>query len=135
MSLVVDAVTVRFGDRAILDAYSLTVASGEVVAVLGPSGSGKSTLLRVVAGLQRTEAGRVVLDGADLTDVATHRHAIGLVFQDEQLFPHLDVAENVGFGLRMQGVSRAAVAARVSFRKFLLGRDCMVGSRVCQSEE
>lgn len=130
MSLVVDAVTVRFGDRAILDAYSLTVASGEVVAVLGPSGSGKSTLLRVVAGLQRTEAGRVVLDGADLTDVATHRRAIGLVFQDEQLFPHLDVAENIGFGLRMARRPKAEISARVDELLSLVGLESFGTRRV-----
>ena len=71
--------------------------------MLGPSGSGKSTLLRAVAGLQPLDGGRILLDGADLAGVPPHRRGVGLMFQDHALFPHRDVAGNVGFGLRMQG--------------------------------
>jgi thiamine transport system ATP-binding protein len=81
----------------------IDVAEGEVVTVLGPSGSGKSTLLRVIAGLQRPDSGRVLLDGEDLASVPPHRRGIGLVFQDHVLFHHRDVAGNVAFGLRMRG--------------------------------
>lgn len=100
--LELEGVTVRFGSRAALDAVHLKVAEHEIVCVLGPSGSGKSTLLRVVAGLQRADAGRVLLAGADQSGVPVHRRGVGLMFQDHQLFPHRDVAGNVAFGLRMR---------------------------------
>jgi thiamine transport system ATP-binding protein len=102
-----------YGDRPVLHGVTLTVADGEVVALLGPSGSGKSTLLRAVAGLIPVTDGTVRLDGADITDVPTHRRGIGMVFQDEQLFPHRDVAGNVAFGLRMQGLDQATRTRRV----------------------
>ncbi|MFK0257203.1 ABC transporter ATP-binding protein [Streptomyces sp. NPDC090445] len=98
-------VSVRFGERAVVDRVDLRVAEHEIVCVLGPSGSGKSTLLRVVAGLQPVSAGRVLLGGADQARVPVHRRGVGLMFQDHQLFPHRDVGENVAFGLRMQGAA------------------------------
>ncbi|MFI6645608.1 ABC transporter ATP-binding protein [Streptomyces sp. NPDC050504] len=106
-----DGVTVRFGERAVLDAVDLEVADHEIVCVLGPSGSGKSTLLRVVAGLQDVAAGRVELAGADQAGVPVHRRGVGLMFQDHQLFPQRDVAGNVAFGLRMRGASRGAAGS------------------------
>jgi thiamine transport system ATP-binding protein len=112
--LAVDDVTVRFGDRVVLDAVDLEVAAGEIVALLGPSGSGKSTLLRVIAGIVAADAGRVTLDGIDITHLPTHRRSVGMVFQDEQLFPHMDVAANVGFGLRMAGVDKHVRSRRVA---------------------
>ncbi|MER5972077.1 ABC transporter ATP-binding protein [Streptomyces sp. NPDC002055] len=102
-----DGVTVCFGDRTALDAVDLQVAEHESVCVLGPSGSGKSTLLRVVAGLQRADAGAVFLAGRDRTAVPPHRRGVGLMFQDHQLFPQRDVGGNVAFGLRMRGAGRA----------------------------
>ncbi|MFF3647083.1 ABC transporter ATP-binding protein [Streptomyces sp. NPDC002181] len=101
-------VSVRFGERAVVDAVDLEVAEHEIVCVLGPSGSGKSTLLRVVAGLQPVSAGRVLLGGADQARVPVHRRGVGLMFQDHQLFPHRDVGGNVGFGLRMRGSARGS---------------------------
>ncbi|MFI1075348.1 ABC transporter ATP-binding protein [Streptomyces puniciscabiei] len=106
MLLSLDAATVRFGGRAVLDAVDLDVAEHEVVCVLGPSGSGKSTLLRVVAGLQPLSGGRVLLDGRDQSGVPAHRRGVGLMFQDHQLFPQRDVGANVAFGLRMHGVAK-----------------------------
>jgi thiamine transport system ATP-binding protein len=114
-------VVVRFGERTVLDRVSLEVATGEVVALLGPSGAGKSTLLRVLAGLLVADGGSVWLDDRDITHVPSHQRNIGLVFQDEQLFPHLTVAQNIGFGLKMRRLERAAVAARVEELLTLVG--------------
>jgi thiamine transport system ATP-binding protein len=113
LMLVVENVTVRFDGRAALDDVTLDVSESEVVTVLGPSGSGKTTLLRVIAGLQRPDAGRVLLDGKDLASVPPHRRGIGLVFQDHALFHHRDVAGNVGFGLRVRGDSPETLERRV----------------------
>ena len=108
-----DDVTVRFGEKVALAGVTLEVARGEVVAVLGASGSGKSTLLRVITGLQRPDAVRVLLDGEDLSPVPAHRRGIGLVFQDHVLFHHMDVGGNVAFGLRMRGDARTEIERQV----------------------
>jgi thiamine transport system ATP-binding protein len=92
---------------------SLDVGDGEVVALLGASGSGKSTLLRCVAGLQPLRSGTVRIAGSDVRDVSVERRRVGLVFQDHALFPHRDVAGNVAFGPRMQGLDAAEAATRV----------------------
>ncbi len=121
--LVVDSVSVSLGGQSVLNTVSLAVAAGEVVAVFGPSGSGKSTLLRAVAGLVEVESGRVVIDGVDVTSVPTHRRRVGMVFQDEQLFPHRDVAGNVAFGLEMAGVGRRERESRVEELLSAVGLD------------
>ena len=121
--LVVNSVSVSLGGRSVLDAVSLAVSAGEVVAVFGPSGSGKSTLLRAVAGLVEVESGRVVIDGVDVTGAPTHRRRVGMVFQDEQLFPHRDVAGNVAFGLEMAGVGRRERESRVEELLSAVGLD------------
>ena len=105
-ALDVREVAVAFDGAEVLDGVSLAMASGEVAAVLGPSGSGKSTLLRVIAGIVRPDRGSVLIDGDDVTDVPTHERRVGMVFQDNQLFPHRSVADNVAFGLKMAGVDR-----------------------------
>jgi thiamine transport system ATP-binding protein len=119
--LEVEDVTVAFGPRRALDRVSLDVADGEVVTILGPSGSGKTTLLRVVAGLQRPDAGRVVLNRADLGTVPPHRRGVGLVFQDHALFQHRDVGGNVAFGLRMRGAGTEEIEGRVHELLALVG--------------
>jgi thiamine transport system ATP-binding protein len=96
-------VRVAFGDVTVLHDASMELAGGEVVALLGPSGSGKSTLLRVIAGIVAPDAGTVHVDGVDVTHVPTHRRGVGMVFQDNQLFPHLSTLDNVTFGLKMTG--------------------------------
>jgi thiamine transport system ATP-binding protein len=129
-ALGVTDVSVRFGTLTVLDHVSLSVADGEIVALLGPSGSGKSTLLRVIAGLITPDDGRVEIDGLDVSDFATHQRGVGMVFQDEQLFPHRDVAENVAFGLRMTGVAAAARTLRVEEMLELVGLSGFVRRRV-----
>ena len=106
-------IVVRFGERAVLDGVSLHVDDGEIVAVLGPSGAGKSTLLRVIAGLIRPDSGVVALEGVDITGRPAHLRNIGMMFQDEQLFPHLDVAANIAFGPRMHRWSTSSIRERV----------------------
>ena len=100
-----------FGGRRVVDDVSLSVAAGQVTCLLGPSGCGKSTTLRIIAGVERAEAGEVVLDGETVAGAGVHvppeRRSVGLMFQDFALFPHLTVADNVGFGLRSDRVGKA----------------------------
>ena len=114
-------VSISFEDRPLLDQVSLHLEPGEVVALLGPSGSGKSTLLRIIAGLITPESGAVRVDGVDMTNTPTHHRSVGMVFQDEQLFPHLSVADNVTFGLKMAGVPRAQRRRRADEMLELVG--------------
>jgi thiamine transport system ATP-binding protein len=119
--LLVDDVTVDFGGRRVLDRVRLEVSPDEVVCLLGPSGSGKSTLLQVVAGLLAPDEGTVRWSGQDLAAVPPHRRRFGLVFQDALLFPHRDVAGNVGYGLTVSGAGWAAAAQRVAELLSLVG--------------
>jgi putative spermidine/putrescine transport system ATP-binding protein len=112
--LTVAGVTRRFGAAVVLDDLSIAVAQGEFVSLLGPSGCGKTTLLRCVAGLLRPDAGRITVAGTDITTLPAHRRNVGVVFQNYALFPHLTVAENIGFGLRAQGIGKAEAAPRVA---------------------
>ncbi|MBI5156824.1 MAG: ABC transporter ATP-binding protein [Acidimicrobiia bacterium] len=114
MMLSVRGVTVRYDDVVALDDVSFDVGPEETVAVLGSSGSGKTTLLRVVAGLHVPDSGTVAWEGSDLAAVPPHLRRFGLVFQDFALFPHLDVAGNVGFGLRVAGMGGSDLASRVA---------------------
>lgn len=123
-------VSLRFGDRTVLDRLSLHVDDNEIVAVLGPSGAGKSTLLRIVAGLLQPDIGRVVLDGVDITERPAHLRNIGMMFQDEQLFPHLDVAANIAFGPRMHRWPITQVTARVDELLMAVGLDGFGSRRV-----
>jgi thiamine transport system ATP-binding protein len=112
---------VRFDGVTAVEDATISVPEGETLAVLGPSGCGKSTLLRVIAGLQRAEAGSVELDGHDVRDVPAHRRGVGLMFQDDVLFPHRDVAGNVAFGLRMANRRRPEIERRVEELLDLVG--------------
>ena len=112
--LSLQGLTCRFGDVLAVDDVSVDVAPGEIVCLLGPSGCGKTTTLRMAAGVERQQAGRVLVDGVVMSDHMIHqppeRRSIGLMFQDFALFPHLTVAENVAFGLSRRGDHRALVA-------------------------
>ncbi|MBO1074595.1 ABC transporter ATP-binding protein [Roseomonas marmotae] len=107
--LVLSHVTRRFSGHTAVDDLSLTVRDGEFVCLLGPSGCGKTTTLRIIAGFERADAGRLTLDGADITHLPPEKREIGLVFQSYALFPHKTIAENIGFGLKMRGRPRAEI--------------------------
>lgn len=102
-----------FGAEKIIDRIDLDIAEGEFLTLLGPSGCGKTTTLRIVAGFVSPDSGRVLIDGKDVTKVPTQSRKLGMVFQDYALFPHLTVAENVGFALRSRGMPRADQERRV----------------------
>jgi spermidine/putrescine transport system ATP-binding protein len=118
-----------YEEKPLLAGVSLRVGRGETLCLLGPSGGGKSTLLRIIAGLEQAESGRVLWNGEDITRTPIHRRGFGLMFQDYALFPHLNVAENVAFGLRMKKLPGdriqnevAAALARVELAGFELRR-------------
>jgi spermidine/putrescine ABC transporter ATP-binding subunit len=112
--LSITGLTVRYGATLALDGLDLTVAPGELFVLLGGSGSGKTTLLRAIGGFVRSETGRIALDGTDLGALPPHRRKVNTMFQSYALFPHMTVAANIGFGLRMQGLARSAVRERVN---------------------
>lgn len=103
-----------FEGTPLLKGVSIHVDHDETVCLLGPSGSGKSTLLRIIAGLEAQEAGQVLWEGQDISEVPVHKRHFGLMFQDYALFPHRSVAANVGFGLRMQDVGKVELEQRVT---------------------
>jgi sulfate transport system ATP-binding protein len=102
VSIEIRSVSRRFGEFTALEDVHLTIADGELVALLGPSGSGKTTLLRVIAGLERPDTGRLLFDGIDAADRAVQARQVGFVFQHYALFRHMNVFENVAFGLRVR---------------------------------
>jgi spermidine/putrescine transport system ATP-binding protein len=111
--LAVSGVCKKFGPVTALDDVSLNVQSGEFVTILGPSGCGKTTLLRIIAGLELADSGRIALGGSDITRVPANRRPVNTVFQNYALFPHLDVSENIAFGLRARKFPVAEVNRRV----------------------
>jgi len=113
MGIAVNGITKRFGQFTALDDVSIDVPAGSLTALLGPSGSGKSTLLRVIAGLERPDSGRVLLDGADVTAFPPQRRGVGFVFQHYAAFRHMTVYENVAFGMRVRRRPKAEIRERV----------------------
>lgn len=114
-------ITINYEGRTILDHACLSVARGEIVSLVGPSGSGKTSLLRVIAGLEQPSHGTVVIDNKLMTGIPTHKRDVGLVFQDNQLFPHLSVFDNVAYSLRIKRVSKALQNEKVNEMLSLVG--------------
>jgi spermidine/putrescine transport system ATP-binding protein len=112
-SVELDRVTKRFGDLVAVDELSIQFGSGEFFTLLGPSGCGKTTTLRMIAGFEEPTSGRILIDGDPVDDLPPHRRPTNTVFQSYALFPHLNVRENVAFGLRRKGVPKEEIARRV----------------------
>jgi len=110
----IEDVSKRFGGSAAVDKLSLDIYQGEFFALLGPSGCGKTTLLRLIAGFERPDSGRILLDGVDLAAVPPYRRPVNMMFQNYALFPHLNVEANVAFGLKQEGLVKAEIAQRVA---------------------
>ena len=108
-----EGVTKRFGDTLAVDDVSLAIYEREFFALLGPSGCGKTTLMRMLAGFETPDAGRITLAGEDLAGIPPHRRPVNMMFQSYALFPHLSVERNIAFGLRMEGMDKAAIKTRV----------------------
>ena len=110
----IEGLTKRFGAITAVDGVDLEIRRGELFALLGGSGCGKTTLLRMLAGFEVPDGGRIVIDGQDMTSVPPHLRPVNMMFQSYALFPHMDVAANVGYGLRREGVRAPEIATRVA---------------------
>jgi putrescine transport system ATP-binding protein len=110
----IDAVVKKFGVFRAVDRLSLDIRAGEFFALLGPSGCGKTTLLRMLAGFETPDKGRILLDGKDIAQVPPHQRPVNMMFQNYALFPHLDVRDNIAFGLKRAGMSRLQIDTRVA---------------------
>ncbi len=126
----VAAVTKRFGTATVLKDLDISVARSEFISLLGPSGCGKTTLLRLIAGLLKPDAGRIAIDGSDLTQVPAHKRNIGVVFQNYALFPHLTVEQNIAFGLEAQKTPKAEIGGRVQNALALVRMETFADRRV-----
>jgi sn-glycerol 3-phosphate transport system ATP-binding protein len=115
-----------FGDTAVLHGIDLALADGEMLVIVGASGCGKSTLLRLVAGLETPTAGRIVLDGQDITARDPAQRDMAMVFQNYALYPHMSVFENMAYGLRIRGMAREEIRRRVAEAAALLGLDALL---------
>src|SRR3984893_14309205 len=112
--LEIAGVSKHFGTITAVDDLSLSVERGAFYALLGPSGCGKTTLLRIIAGFETSDSGRIVIDGVDVTGLPPYARPVNMMFQSYALFPHLDVAGNIAFGLRQERMDRRRIAARVT---------------------
>ena len=128
-SVSVHGLTKRFGAMEALHSTDLSIADGEFVVIVGPSGCGKSTLLRLIAGLETPSAGRVTIGGRDVTAMEPGARGVAMVFQSYALYPHLTVAENIGFPLRVAGTPKREIAVRVADVADSLGLTAMLGRR------
>jgi putrescine transport system ATP-binding protein len=110
----IESVTKKFGDFVAVNDVSLKVYRGELFCLLGGSGCGKTTLLRMLAGFEQPTAGRISIDGVDMTGIPPYERPVNMMFQSYALFPHMSVEQNVAFGLKQDGVPRAEIATRVA---------------------
>jgi putrescine transport system ATP-binding protein len=110
----IDAVVKRFGKFCAVDALSLDIHAGEFFALLGPSGCGKTTLLRMLAGFEAPDEGRILLNGKDIAQVPPHQRPVNMMFQNYALFPHLNVRDNIAFGLKRAQMPPSEIRARVT---------------------
>ncbi|WP_407152675.1 ABC transporter ATP-binding protein [Bradyrhizobium sp. ORS 86] len=110
----IEGVAKSFGNFRAVDKLSLDIRAGEFFALLGPSGCGKTTLLRMLAGFETPDEGRILLDGKDIAQVLPHERPVNMMFQNYALFPHLSVHDNIAFGLKRAGMTRAEIATRVA---------------------
>src|SRR3982751_756220 len=113
LPIMVRQITKSYGPVRALDHIDLDVRSGEFLTLLGPSGSGKTTLLMVLAGFTRPDHGSLLFGDKEVIRLAPHKRDVGMVFQNYALFPHMDVATNIAFPLRLRGVSKDDIARRV----------------------
>src|SRR3954462_13411606 len=118
-----DHVTKRFGDATIVEDFSLDVADGELLVLVGGSGSGKSTLLRMVAGLESVTSGSIRIDDRDITHLTPRERDVAMVFQDYALYPHLSVRDNLSLGLKLRRVPKVEIARRVAWAAGILSID------------
>ena len=128
-TLQLDGLRKSFGTTQILQGVDLALADGEMLVIVGASGCGKSTLLRLVAGLEVPTAGRILLDGLDITRLDPAARDIAMVFQNYALYPHMTVAENMAYGLRIRGLSKEAIRTRVEQTAALLGLEKLLARR------
>jgi putrescine transport system ATP-binding protein len=110
----IEGVAKKFGSFRAVDRVSLDIAAGEFFALLGPSGCGKTTLLRMLAGFETPDEGRILLDGKDIAQVLPHERPVNMMFQNYALFPHLNVRDNIAFGLRRAGMAKGEINTRVA---------------------
>ena len=126
-ALTVERVAHRYGTAVALEQISLTVAGGELISLLGPSGCGKTTLLRIIGGFIEQTAGRILIDNVPVDHLPPNRRAVGIVFQNYALFPHMTVARNIAYGLEARRAPRANIRARVAEMLALVRLDHLAG--------
>jgi putrescine transport system ATP-binding protein len=122
-------VTKRFGDFVAVDALSVDIFEREFFALLGASGCGKSTLLRMLAGFEQPNEGQIILDGTDLAGIPPHKRPVNMMFQSYALFPHMNVGDNVAFGLKQEGMAKAAIGERVAAMLKLVKMEAFAGRK------
>jgi len=128
--LEVRAISVEYESKPLFTDLSLTINTGEIVALTGDSGSGKTTLLRCIAGVENMASGSIILDHADITDQPAHLRRIGLVFQDNQLFPHLSVGQNIAYSLKLKGADKRTIQTKVAQALELVGLENLANREI-----